>query len=541
MSESLLLRLLLSLSIFFLPAVWSCADDEDDASPNGDDDSIGNDDAADDDDAPGDDDDNNEDDDNNDDHTGASLLWLHAQTGEETGIFDAAGRQVLLRGVNFNHLGDYFQAAPELPTVAALGADDWDDAATLGMNVIRLVTSWSAWEPERDSIDQDYLARVRSSVAEANARGLYVVIDMHQDAWSKFVFTPAAEECPAGARHQIGWDGAPDWATFTDDEPTCTPGSREESPAVRRAWDNFYGNRDGIRDELVELWSLIAAEFADHPGVAGYDLLNEPGNGTDLRLTYQGLTAFYRDALAAIRAAETRRGSPGHIVFFEPSVHGVPPAFNLSDDNLIFAPHNYFESIVQGPEGLLDFSFWLYQGLGRLYRTDLWCGEYGSFGDEETNEAWMARFAELEDRFLFAGGAWWQWEQECGDPHDVNYAYPPTPEWIEQQAATCGDARMRPTLCVSRAYPRAAPGQLTSLAATPCGESLSIAGRTESTGTADLWFPSASSDEPIVTGSGIASVYFTAVPGGWRIGVRVEGEYIITVVSALKARGIIGE
>jgi len=38
------------------------------------------------------------------------LRWLTAVRGKDAGVYDDAGRQVLLRGVNFNHLGDYFQA-----------------------------------------------------------------------------------------------------------------------------------------------------------------------------------------------------------------------------------------------------------------------------------------------------------------------------------------------------------------------------------------------------------------------------------------------
>jgi endoglycosylceramidase len=250
------------------------------------------------------------------------LSWLKAKQGPEAGIYDSLERQMLLRGVNFNHLGDYFQTDPSLPTVAALGPDDWDDAGALGTNVIRLVTTWSAWEPERDRISEAYLARVRDAVAQANAHGMYVVIDMHQDAWSKFVFTPVEETCPDGTRHQKGWDGAPEWATFTDGWATCTPGSREDSPAVRRAWDAFYANRDGIRDQLADLWGYIASQFADEPGVAGYDLLNEPGNGSNIVSTSVGLTEFYRSAIRAIRDAEAQAQSQGHIIFFEPSVYG---------------------------------------------------------------------------------------------------------------------------------------------------------------------------------------------------------------------------
>jgi endoglycosylceramidase len=514
------LRLLGWLAVCLLALAFAC-DDGDDGTGDDDDATVDDDDAS-----PGDDDDNDDAGDDDDD-TPAPLPWLKATTGDEPAIFDALGRQVLLRGVNFNHLGDYFETSPLLPTVADLGPDDWDDAAALGTNVIRLVTSWSAWEPERDQFDLDYLARVRDAVAEANARGMYVVIDMHQDAWSRFVFTPVDETCAEGTWHQRGWDGAPQWATFTDDEPTCTPGRREESPAVIRAWDNFYDNREGIRDELAELWGRIAQEFAAEPGVAGFDLLNEPGTGSGLLSTSRGLTAYYRSAVAAIREAEAEADSPGHIIFFELSVDGVPPSFGLHIPNSVFAPHNYFESIVQGPEGLLDFSFWLYDLLGRFYRAAVWIGEYNSFSDPDTNEAWMTRYAALDDRYLQAGGTWWQWEQECGDPHSVQY--PPTPEWIEQQRETCGDARFPLTTCLSRGYPRAVPGRLESLSAEPCLETVIVTGSTASPGIADLWLPSESDNAPTVTGAGIADYTARRVDGGWRIDVNVTGHYRIEV------------
>jgi len=498
-----------------------CKDDDDDndTDSKADDDTSGGDDDS-------DDDDYGDDDQSDDDDSVLDMPWLFASHGEQRRIYDALGREVILRGVNFNHLGDYFQGEATLPTNPELDAEDWDDAAALGMNVIRLVTTWSSWAPKRDEIDETYLDKVRAAVDEANARGMYVVIDMHQDAWSKFIFTPIEEECPEGTHHQKGWDGAPEWATFTDGEPTCNSGSREVSPAVIRAWDSFYENREGIRDELVELWGFIASRFAAHPGIAGYDLLNEPGSGSSILATRKGLSAFYRDAIAAIRESEAK-AQQGHIIFFEPSVHGVPPEFDLPGQGLVFAAHNYFESIVSGPEGLLDFSFLVYDLLGRMYNTTIWCGEFGSFNDPETNEEWMARFAALEDAYLWSGSAWWQWEQECGDPH--NMQYPPTPAWIEEQLATCGAPRMKPTKCSSRAYPRAAPGRLLTLESKTCDGNISLAGSTGKPGEADLWIPSESEVEPTVTGEGVSAVNAVKVNGGWRILATVDGDYTINV------------
>ncbi len=460
----------------------------------------------------------------------SSLQWLTAVRGADAGIYDESGRQVLLRGVNFNHLGDYFETDPALPTVATLDDADWDDAAAQGVNVIRLVTSWSAWEPERGQLDPAYLARVRAAVTAANEHGMYVVIDMHQDAWSKYVFTPADEICAPGTRPQVGWDGAPDWATFTDGVPTCTPGSREDSPAVKQAWGSFYANRDGIRDALAALWGRIATEFADEPGVAGFDLLNEPGYSFDQSSTLVSLGRFYRSAIDSIRAAERAVGGRGHVVFFETTVNGPFVAPGFSDDpNLVFAPHNYGESIGPSLPGLLPLLTDALQFLARLYGTTTWIGEYGSFSADDTvRTAYMERFNRLDDRNPGAGGTWWQWEQQCGDPHEVGENYPPSPEWIAQKAATCmSSPRMDPP-CTARSFPRAIPGRLISLRAEPCGGDVVVTGRTDAASTAELWFQGERPVAPTVSGTGFGASQVEAAKGGYRVTVAVlPGTYRI--------------
>ena len=465
----------------------------------------------------------------------SNLSWLHARSGEFPGIFDDDGRQWLLRGVNFNHLGDYWQVDPSLPTVAELGEEDWAEAASYGVNVIRLVTSWSLWQPERDHFDEDYLEKVREAIAEANAREMYVVIDMHQDAWSKHIFTPTDEVCPEGTHHQKGWDGAPLWATYTDDQPTCTPGRREESPAVIRAWTNFYANREGIRDELAGVWGRIAREFADHPGVAGFDLLNEPGEAEEN--TWDGLSDFYRVTIDAIREAEAEVEGRGHILFFEPSVNATLPDTDLHDDpQLVFAAHNYLGSI-NGSEDLLEDSFGLYGWMAEQYggRT-VWIGEYGTFSTKERNDEYMTKYATYEDVFPSSGGAWWQWAQRCGDPHSVQH--PPTEEWLEEQQAKCDDRSYTrrysdpPARCMDRAYPRATPGRLISIGEGACDGNLVITGETETPGDVDLWFPSDTDMEPVIGGEGLSSFDVKKVPGGWRIAATVEGAYKIEVTLA---------
>src|SRR6478672_7599578 len=77
----------------------------------------------------------------------APLPRLHATHGASAAVRDSSGAQVLLRGVNVNQVGEYFQANPDLPPTVPLTQDDFHDIAQLGFNSVRLIVSWSALEP----------------------------------------------------------------------------------------------------------------------------------------------------------------------------------------------------------------------------------------------------------------------------------------------------------------------------------------------------------------------------------------------------------
>lgn len=468
-----------------------------------------------------------------------ALLPLHATRGHRPGMFDAEDRQVILRGVNLNALGDYYQPNPAYPSVIPLKNIDFSQMARQGFNVVRLIMSWSVLEPARDEISVDYLKRLHAAVDAAKANSIYVVLDMHQDAWGKYIATPPGVTCPPSRERAVGWDGAPEWATITDGRSTCrVPGVRELAPAVAQAFDNFYTDRDGIQSQLINAWAAVVREFAREPAVAGYDLLNEPHFGHNLTEPAPQLAAYSGRVITAIRAAEEHAGGFSHIVFFEPIDTWPSPGTALaadftSDDNIVFAPHNYVESLMTFGDTTIEEGFALAAQDATSYGTTFWIGEYGWFGDPPGNKPKVIRYARAEDQML-VGGTWWQWHQACGDPHTIGMdGGQPPPELIHFNRTFCpGDVDGGPVpewaVVLSRPYPRAAPGHLVSLQSDGDATTLQLTGVADgaaSGATLDLWVPAHGKGRPVIGGTGVGTTRIIDVAGGFRVLVDVSGSY----------------
>ena len=74
---------------------------------------------------------------------------LYSVRGTDPGIYDQQGRYILLRGVNYNVLGDYWQGNPAVAATKQYDADDIRMMAKYGVNCIRLLFHWSKLEPVR--------------------------------------------------------------------------------------------------------------------------------------------------------------------------------------------------------------------------------------------------------------------------------------------------------------------------------------------------------------------------------------------------------
>ncbi len=220
-------------------------------------------------------------------------------------LVDDEGRQVWLHGVNARVQGlfdvTFDDGRVPLEPIPDFGAADATNIRSLGLNAIRLPINWSGLEPtETGGFSAPYLERIAQIVGLARDAGLFVMLDLHQDAYSK----------------EIGEDGAPYWA-ISPAPPERLQGplndleARRLSKPVKDAFETFFGpSAEGIRlrARFAKAAARVASRFATEPAVVGLELFNEP-LGTD-----EQLAAFHAEVLAEVRLA-----APKKLVFFEPS------------------------------------------------------------------------------------------------------------------------------------------------------------------------------------------------------------------------------
>ena len=192
---------------------------------------------------------------------------------------DLHQRELILNGINL------IIKDPGRGYVCGITQEEFKQISDWGFNVIRLGIIWDGLEPEPGVYDNSMFQCLDERIRWARENGLYVILDMHQDLYSV----------------QFS-DGAPEWATITDDQMHYTGAVWSDayliSPAVQTAFDNFWNNTPatdgmGIQDHYAHLWKYIAERYANESTVIGYDLMNEPFIGTEARAFIPAMVEAY--------------------------------------------------------------------------------------------------------------------------------------------------------------------------------------------------------------------------------------------------------
>ena len=439
------------------------------------------------------------------------LPWLNVAhpDGGQPYIADDRGRMVLFHGAVPADLLDFgtsknWSAAYPIDPAAYAGAQcppivshshypplcqsDIEEMAALGFNSLRLPLSWSLLEPKRGEFSQTYVDRAAQVVDWAKTLGMYVIIDMHQNAYSHFV---QAE--PGSGVDLSSNSGAPAWATITDGLPSklLIPNQREANPAVVEGFNNFWYNRDGIQDEYIKAIALLAKRFKDDSTVAGYSIFNEPQPGWNLPPGFEDLLLFpfYRRVIDAVTGVRDGLPCPTgiympsfcgyadlgihdlrHLFFLEPGllrqITDFPTHLGLpvsSYPNLVFDIHAYthgftIEKLINSksdprtatyPWGGYDQTYNLAKREAKAMGAALFVSE---FGNDPSYDSLLLANELLEQERHLVGFAFWTWKENGGS--NAWGVFDPGNNEIGVTASS-GCIRLGRERQLARVYPRA--------------------------------------------------------------------------------------
>jgi endoglycosylceramidase len=324
---------------------------------------------------------------------------------------DGRGRQLLFRGMNAKVAG-IFDVSFDDGRKPNYVFESFDANAAarfeqLGFDALRLPISWSALEPKPLAYAPAFFAALDATLDLARAHHFAVILDMHQDGYSK----------------EIGEDGAPLWA-ITPPPTKLLEGpsddSRRTSAEVLTAGFNFFDDlpaSDGrsLQDAFIAAVVKLAEHVRGRPEVLGFEAFNEP-----VVLSQPKLDAFHTKLADAIHRVD--RDAP---ILFEPIAtrnqndRALIPNAPWGAGPGVYAPHVYtgwfsipsqngWES--EDPK-LLEPSMSLADGEAKAWKTPLFVTEFGCDQSIARGPKWLAAELDLQDRFLASSTAW-VWEEK---------------------------------------------------------------------------------------------------------------------------------
>ncbi|MHB8464759.1 MAG: cellulase family glycosylhydrolase [Acidimicrobiales bacterium] len=475
-----------------------------------------------------------------------ALPWLTVAhpSGQRPNLVDPQGRTVILHGVNVVGIEDDFYTTPSgkepgpapmfpIDPAAYVGVcpamshhageapvcevdaekpeydqssaqnahNDFAQMRALGFNFVRLGLSWSQLEPTPGVYSARYIRRVAQVVRWAQEQGIYVLLDMHQDAYSRFTPESAPINTPVvGPSHESSAhaDGAPSWAVLADGLPAeAALGTPEFNLYVEQAFTSFWIDRvpnvaqgaapgPGLQDHYIGAMAALARRFKDDSTVVGYEIMNEPLPGSIPPVVFSALELypFYTRVVDALTGAHDGAykdlgvGVTKQSFFFEPMA-----ARNTEDapdqlaapftayPNLVYSPHTYthvftadaLAGIRHSPYPLsYDQAYEVADAEARSLHAALVVGEYGNgAGDDNT----ILRAETAAQDAARSGSAIYAWKGGCSAGSTVaqcNTAwsvYAGDPATPPAQNAALIPSRVK---FLARPYPRATVGDLQS-------------------------------------------------------------------------------
>ncbi|MBM9501539.1 cellulase family glycosylhydrolase [Leptospira sp. 201903071] len=436
-------------------------------------------------------------------------------------FLDALGREAYFRGFNISgnmklvqHGFKPFQNEAD----AEIGFSRL--GKTTGSNMIRFTIAWEGVHTGVDTIDTVYLDAVIAQMKKAIALKMYVLVDYHQDLFSRNLF------------NKNSWytgNGAPKWVTPSGLYPNeycgfiCANWSQNNltNEAIRRGFRNFWNNASfsttaGTRNMQTEfLWQLgktakyiqerLSASEFDY--VLGMDPFNEPVDGGIEGLSAkqwdnQKLWPFYGRVREELNANgwESKYVYAEPIVFWNTNVGSaiVPPTggghlTTLPGSGFVFNSHfydagrmgtdltgidnaTYFKYLdeirketrfLKIPVFLSEFGMWL-NGTGAKDTPRMISAVYQAMEISDVEQTTKTRYADFYS--LLVSGTQWHWDYY----YDNHFEYmngntskliTKKDAWNEENFSVIGNYGTTWNLdskAIQRSYPRRSQGRILS-------------------------------------------------------------------------------
>ena len=289
---------------------------------------------------------------------------ITAISTERTYFKDEHGRYLFMHGINVSGSTKVPSTTDPISYVGKpfpLEEADWnfEMLRLLGFNTLRLLVIWEAVEPyESGKYDEEYLDYIEQIVAKANQYGIYCIMDMHQDLFSRHLMKLFDDQsdgnalvdedekergAPYGLNNKVQGDGAPAWVV-----QLCLPeknvgGSQWGLPRgvvadprnttdfysmslwginmfvsldVNRSFATFFAGNDVypnyivegknisdyLQDSYANAWKQVAMRVSKYPNVVGYDIINEP---TGLYIVFTLYALLYQETEKTVNGVLT--------------------------------------------------------------------------------------------------------------------------------------------------------------------------------------------------------------------------------------------
>ncbi len=225
-------------------------------------------------------------------------------TVQEGFFWDKEGARVRFKGINLSGASK----TPDLQTDSYINIpfsveesdSHFSRLKELGFNAIRYIVTWDAIERSGPmKYDEEYLDFVDRFLKKAGSYGFYILIDMHQDLFSRYFFGSGA---PAWAIEAAGIN----LSVVVKADAVIHPKHHEEKELKHLNWFNayrriacqtmftlFFGGKtfapklevegqniqDFLQDHYIKALDKLLEKISLNPWIIGFNTMNEPNPG----------------------------------------------------------------------------------------------------------------------------------------------------------------------------------------------------------------------------------------------------------------------